>query len=98
LGQALDLNDRLQILLEKHDSIASCSPSSADVIDVVYEVPSGTAPNQGANFPPQAAVRTAIVPTNVLDDEDEENEDDEFSMLARRLLHSPDVPIFAFDA
>eukprot|EP00267_Zea_mays_P022909 XP_008648085.2 uncharacterized protein LOC100382593 isoform X1 [Zea mays] len=84
LGQALDLNDRLQILLEKHDSIASCSPSSADVIDVVCEVPSGTAPNQGTNFPPQAALRTAIVPTNVLDDEDEENEDDEFSMLARR--------------
>ncbi|EES19323.1 TOM1-like protein 2 isoform X2 [Sorghum bicolor] len=84
LGQALDLNDKLQILLEKHDSIASGSPLSSDVIDVISEVPSGMALDLGANVPPQAAVSTTIVPTNVLNDEDEENEDDEFSMLARR--------------
>jgi len=90
LGQALDLNDKLVILLEKHDSIASGSPLSADVIDVMSEVPSGMALNLGANVPPQAAVSTTIVPTNVLNDEDEENEDDEFSMLARR-LHCPDA-------
>ena len=90
MGQALDLNDKLQILLEKHDSIASGSPLSADVIDVMSEVPSGMALNLGANVPPQAAVSTTIVPTNVLNDEDEENEDDEFSMLARR-LHFPDA-------
>jgi hypothetical protein len=46
--------------------------------------------NLGANVPPQAAVSTTIVPTNVLNDEDEENEDDEFAMLARR-LHCPDA-------
>ena len=90
MGQALDLNDKLVILLEKHDSIASGSPLSADVIDVMSEVPSGMAVNLGANVPPQAAVSTTIVPTNVLNDEDEENEDDEFSMLARR-LHFPDA-------
>ncbi|KAJ1262365.1 hypothetical protein BS78_09G101900 [Paspalum vaginatum] len=84
LGQALDLNDKLQILLEKHDVIASGSPLPAEEIDVVSELPSGTAPNLGAKVTPQAAVSTTIVPTNVLNDEEEEDEDDEFSLLARR--------------
>lgn len=90
MGQALDLNDKIQILLEKHDSIALGSPLSAGVIDGVGEVPSGTAPNQEADVTPQAAVCTTIVQTNVLNDEEEENDDDEFSMLARR-LHCPDA-------
>ncbi|WVZ98004.1 hypothetical protein U9M48_043497 [Paspalum notatum var. saurae] len=84
LGQALDLNDKLQILLEKHDAIASGSPLPAEVIDVVGELPSGTALNLGAKVAPQAAVSTTIVSTNVLNDEGEEDEDDEFSLLARR--------------
>lgn len=81
LGQALDLNDKLQILLEKHDAIASGSPVPAEVIDLVSDLPSAAAPNPGAQVAPQAAVSTTIVPTNVLNDEDE---DDEFSILAGR--------------
>uniref|UniRef100_A0A0A9DSY1 VHS domain-containing protein n=1 Tax=Arundo donax TaxID=35708 RepID=A0A0A9DSY1_ARUDO len=83
LGQALDLNDKLQTLLEKHDAIASGSPVPAEVTDVGSELPASTTPNLGAKVAPRAAVG-AIVPINVLNDEEEEDEDDEFSVLARR--------------
>jgi len=79
LSQALDLNDKLQILLEKHDAMVSGSPVSAEVADVVSELPAGTTPNLGEKVAPT----TAVASTNVLDDE-EEDEDDEFSQLARR--------------
>lgn len=78
LGQALDLNDKLQTLIEKHDAMASGSPLPAEVTDVGSELPAGTAPNLGAKVAP------TFVPTNVLNDEEEEDEDDEFSLLARR--------------
>lgn len=81
MGQALDLNDKLQILLEKHDAMASGEPLPAEVTDVVSEVPSGTTPSEKAA--PTAAATQTIVSTNVLNDE-EEDEDDEFSLLARR--------------
>ncbi|KAK8458046.1 hypothetical protein SEVIR_3G291100v4 [Setaria viridis] len=84
LGQALDLNDKLQILLEKHDAMASGSPLPAEVTDVVSELPAGTTPNLGEKVAPTAAVTPTMVSTNVLNDEEEEDEDDEFSLLARR--------------
>ncbi|XBI35675.1 hypothetical protein VPH35_121335 [Triticum aestivum] len=80
LSQSLDLNDRLQILLSKHDAIASGSPLPGEETDVLSELP------RGITTPPAVTVvpETAIVPTFVLDDEEEEEEDDEFSQLARR--------------
>ncbi|PAN20618.1 hypothetical protein PAHAL_3G336900 [Panicum hallii] len=83
LGQALDLNDKLQILLEKHDAMVSGSPLPAEVTDVVSELSVGTTPNLGQEVAPTAAVAPKIVSTNVLNYE-EEDEDDEFSLLARR--------------
>ncbi|KAL6630992.1 hypothetical protein ACP70R_028332 [Stipagrostis hirtigluma subsp. patula] len=84
LGQALDLNDKLQILLEKHDAIASGSPLPDEVTDLGSEFPAENAPNLGAKVTPQAAVAPTLVPINILKDEEEEDENDEFSMLARR--------------
>ncbi|CAN6333483.1 unnamed protein product [Urochloa humidicola] len=84
LGQALDLNDKLQILLEKHDAMASGSPLPAEVTDVVSDFPAGTTPNLDEKIAPTAAVAPTVVSTNVLNDEEEEDEDDEFSQLARR--------------
>ncbi|KAK3139062.1 hypothetical protein QOZ80_5AG0377240 [Eleusine coracana subsp. coracana] len=86
LGQALDMNDKLQILLEKHDAIISGSPLSCDVIDVGSNLPAGTAPGIGTNVAPRAAVAPTIIQTNVLsvEEDEDEDEDDEFSLLARR--------------
>lgn len=78
LGQALDLNDKLQILFAKHDAIASGS-LPAEETDVLSKLPTG------ATQTPSATVAPSNVSTNVFDDEEEEDEDDEFSQLARRL-------------
>ncbi|VAI82821.1 unnamed protein product [Triticum turgidum subsp. durum] len=80
LSQSLDLNDRLQILLSKHDAIASGSPLPGEETDVLSELPRGTTTTPAVTVVPE----TAIVPAFVLDDEEEEEEDDEFSQLARR--------------
>lgn len=77
LGQALDLNDKLQILFAKHDAIASGS-LPAEETDVLSKLPTG------ATQTPSATVAPSNVSTNVFDDEEEEDEDDEFSQLARR--------------
>uniref|UniRef100_A0A0D9ZXN0 VHS domain-containing protein n=1 Tax=Oryza glumipatula TaxID=40148 RepID=A0A0D9ZXN0_9ORYZ len=82
LGQALDLNDRMQILLGKHDAIASGSPLPDEETDIMNESSAETTSTPVATGAPRAAV-AAIVPTNVFDEE-EEDEDDEFSQLARR--------------
>ncbi|KAF8652434.1 hypothetical protein HU200_062765 [Digitaria exilis] len=82
LGQALDLNDKLQFLLEKHDAMASGSLPTEET-DVVSELPAGTTPNVGEKVAPTSAVATTKVSANVLNEE-EEDEDDEFSLLARR--------------
>ncbi|KAG8067698.1 hypothetical protein GUJ93_ZPchr0005g14526 [Zizania palustris] len=84
LGQALDLNDRLQILLDKHDAIASGSPLPAGETYAANKAPSETSSTPVATVAPRAAVAASIVPTIVLDDEEDEDEDDEFSQLARR--------------
>lgn len=83
MGQALDLNDKLQFLLEKHDAMASGSPLPTEVPDMASELPAGTTPNLGEKAAPTAAVAPTKVSTNALNDE-EEDEDDEFSLLARR--------------
>ncbi|KAL6865079.1 hypothetical protein ACP4OV_016230 [Aristida adscensionis] len=84
LGQALDLNDKLQILLEKYDAIASGSPLPDEITYMGSESPEEIAPKPGTKVTPEAAVAATIVPTNVLNDEEEEDENDEFSLLARR--------------
>lgn len=84
LGQALDLNDRMQILLGKHDAIASGSPLPDEETDIMNESSAETTSTPVATGAPRAAV-AAIVPTNVFDEE-EEDEDDELSQLARRLF------------
>lgn len=94
MGQALDLNDKLQFLLEKHDAMASGSPLPTEETDVVSELPAGTTPNVGEKVSPTSAVATTKVSANVLNDEEEEDEDDEFSLLARRshFVTMPNLP------
>ncbi|KAH7865963.1 hypothetical protein Vadar_013649 [Vaccinium darrowii] len=49
LGQVLELNDRLQSVLAKHDAIASCSPL----------------PTQATDFNPRSAVESSLRPMDV---------------------------------
>ncbi|XP_072959421.1 TOM1-like protein 6 [Typha angustifolia] len=69
LGQGLELNDNLQILLAKHDAIASGSPMPTEIPDSIPR--------------PSTPVASTPVVVNGLEDEEEE-EDDEFAQLARR--------------
>lgn len=93
LGQGLELNDNLQSLLAEHVAIASGSPLSLDS----KNVSSGSRPHTPATpvsskLPTRALTSDAqengtIVPVLVASDLLEDNdEDDEFAQLARRLL------------
>ncbi|KAK9124668.1 hypothetical protein Sjap_014270 [Stephania japonica] len=92
LGQGLTLNDDLRSLLAKHDSIASGSPlpiepkkstassnEEKDFSERPSEVRDVSPKSNATSTPP-----TAIVASNPLVDEDEE--DDDFAQLARRFL------------
>lgn len=92
LGQGLELNDNLQSLLAKHVAIASGSPLSLDL----KNVGSGSRPHTPATpvssklltreLPSDAQENGTIVPVIVASDLlEEDDEDDEFAQLARRL-------------
>ena len=72
LGRALTLNDRLQSVLTKHEAIASGSPLP---IEASVSSPVPSAP---------LAPPSSIEPNQTPGEEKEEDEDDEFSQLARR--------------
>lgn len=98
LGQGLELNDSLQSLLAKHDAIASGSPlpilltnSSPQPTEVR---PSSPKPSEGVNSRPRDSSQrpNAIQPTLAITRAqlvEEEEEEDEFAQLARRLLLTP---------
>jgi hypothetical protein len=94
LGRGLDLNDSLQILLAKHDAIASGSPlpvqASGSPLSVQASKPADSSPKSseakdsssiaGSSSPIPATVSTGKSPI----DEEYEEEEDEFAQLARR--------------
>lgn len=90
LGQGLELNDRIQTLLAKHDAIASGSPMPAEVDNLgpksTEEYSSNIQPTQVKDASPSSStnanVSVANVPRSPIDEEDEE--EDDFAQLARR--------------
>lgn len=88
LGRGLDLNDSLQILLAKHDAIASGSPlpvqASGSPLSVQASKPADSSPKSSeakdSSSPIPATVSTGKSPI----DEEYEDEEDEFAQLARR--------------
>ncbi|KAG7569636.1 VHS domain [Arabidopsis thaliana x Arabidopsis arenosa] len=99
LGRGLDLNDSLQILLAKHDAIASGSPlpvqASGSPLSVQASKPADSSPKSseakdsssiaGSSSPIPATVSTGKSPI----DEEYEDEEDEFAQLARRHSKPP---------
>ncbi|CAD5320744.1 unnamed protein product [Arabidopsis thaliana] len=99
LGRGLDLNDSLQILLAKHDAIASGSPlpvqASGSPLSVQASKPADSSPKSseakdsssiaGSSSPIPATVSTGKSPI----DEEYEEEEDEFAQLARRHSKPP---------
>lgn len=89
LGQGLELNDRLQSVLAKHDAIASGSPlptspttvSSQSEINNSNPKPANTgSATATANGNPSAPILPVV--GNQIDEEEEE--EDDFAQLARR--------------
>ncbi|XP_010505463.1 PREDICTED: TOM1-like protein 2 [Camelina sativa] len=99
LGRGLDLNDSLQILLAKHDAIASGTPlpvqASGSPLLLQASKPGDSSPKSseakdsssiaGSSSPIPATVSTGKSPI----DENYEEEEDEFAQLARRHSKPP---------
>lgn len=81
MEESLQLNDKLQSLLAKHDAIASGSalPLPTEKEDPL-PAPVLTTP---------VAVASTSEVTNLVANEEEEEEDDEFAQLARRYTTIP---------
>ncbi|CAL1378504.1 unnamed protein product [Linum trigynum] len=101
LVRGLELNDSLQILLAKHDAIASGLPMpSTPVPDFSSKQTEGTSsntkPTEVKNSTPAPSTEPISQESNVSKpqvDEDDEEEEDDFAQLARR--HSKSRPFHA---
>lgn len=94
LGKGLELNDGLQILLAKHDAIAFGSPMPAEVTDSGPKLVAPSASSQKSTEVSDSSPRTngttppptiTTVAKGVFVDEDDE--EDDFAQLARRLFN-----------
>lgn len=93
LCKGLELNDNLQIVLAKHDAIASGAPLPPEVRNIT----TGASEKRDSSFksaevsvqnaPPSSDRLSApVVPAqkDPIDEEEEEEEEDDFAQLARR--------------
>ncbi|CAH8334803.1 unnamed protein product [Eruca vesicaria subsp. sativa] len=89
LGRGLDLNDSLQILLARHDAIASGSPLPVLAIKPADSSPKSSEAKDSSSIAGSSSPVPATVSTgkNPVDEEDEE--EDEFAQLARRHTKPP---------
>lgn len=104
LGRGLELNDILQNLLAKHDAIASGSPLPSQVTNVSpqHTEPSASSLKQSEvrdsslrNLSPRPnAIPSPPATAMTRQINEEEEEEDEFAQLARRLLTAD--PFFSF--
>ncbi|KAJ6865502.1 TOM1-like protein 6 [Populus alba x Populus x berolinensis] len=86
LGKGLELNDSMQILLAKHDAIASGSPMPTQVTSLSPKSSEGCSsdikPTEARDASPRfTTMPVANVTRSAVDEEDEE---DDFAQLARR--------------
>ncbi|KAG6737070.1 hypothetical protein POTOM_059945 [Populus tomentosa] len=89
LGKGLELNDRMQILLAKHDAIASGSPMPTQVTSLSPKSSEGCSsdikPTEARDASPRSTTNSAMPVANVTRSAvDEEDEEDDFAQLARR--------------
>ncbi|CAK7343652.1 unnamed protein product [Dovyalis caffra] len=90
LGKGLELNDSMQILLAKHDAIASGSPMPTQVTSLSPKPSEGCSsdikPTEARDASPRSTTNSATpvanLTRNAIDEEDEE--EDDFAQLARR--------------
>uniref|UniRef100_A0A6M2EXR9 VHS domain-containing protein n=1 Tax=Populus davidiana TaxID=266767 RepID=A0A6M2EXR9_9ROSI len=90
LGKGLELNDSMQILLAKHDAIASGSPMPTQVTSLCAKPSEGWSsdikPTEARDASPRSTTNSTTPVPNVtrsaIDEEDEE--EDGFAQLARR--------------
>uniref|UniRef100_A0A6M2F3B7 VHS domain-containing protein n=1 Tax=Populus davidiana TaxID=266767 RepID=A0A6M2F3B7_9ROSI len=89
LGKGLELNDSMQILLAKHDAIASGSPMPTQVTSLSPKSSEGCSsdikPTEARDASPRSTTNSAVPVANVTRSAvDEEDEEDDFAQLARR--------------
>ncbi|KAM7263260.1 hypothetical protein ACFE04_000943 [Oxalis oulophora] len=96
LGRGLDLNDSLQSLLARHDAIASGSPLP---LQITHSSPKSSevsvlSPKQSeaSDSSPKSNLPAPVVATAIKSQIDEDEEEDDFALLARRHSKAQTAP------
>ncbi|KAJ0258797.1 TOM1-like protein 6 [Hirschfeldia incana] len=89
LGRGLDLNDSLQILLARHDAIASGSPLPVQAAKPTDSSPKSSEAKDSSSVAGSSSPVPATVSTGKSPVEEEDEEEDEFAQLARRHSKPP---------
>ncbi|XP_018441076.2 TOM1-like protein 6 [Raphanus sativus] len=84
LGRGLDLNDSLQILLARHDAIASGSPLPVLALKPADSSPKSSEAKDSSSIAGSSSPVPATVSTGKSPVDEEDEEEDEFAQLARR--------------
>ncbi|CAG7874254.1 unnamed protein product [Brassica rapa] len=89
LGRGLDLNDSLQILLARHDAIASGSPLPVLALKPADSSPKSSEAKDSSSIAGSSSPVPATVSTGKSPVDEEDEEEDEFAQLARRHSKPP---------
>ncbi|CDY61534.1 BnaC04g53430D [Brassica napus] len=89
LGRGLDLNDSLQILLARHDAIASGSPLPVLALKPADSSPKSSEAKDSSSIAGSSSPVPATVSTGKSPVDEEDEEEDEFAQLARRHSKTP---------
>ncbi|CDY54459.1 BnaAnng13250D [Brassica napus] len=89
LGRGLDLNDSLQILLARHDAIASGSPLPVLALKPADSSPKSSEAKESSSIAGSSSPVPATVSTGKSPVDEEDEEEDEFAQLARRHSKTP---------
>ncbi|WZY92053.1 hypothetical protein YC2023_064382 [Brassica napus] len=89
LGRGLDLNDSLQILLARHDAIASGSPLPVLALKPADSSPKSSEAKESSSIAGSSSPVPATVCTGKSPVDEEDEEEDEFAQLARRHSKTP---------
>lgn len=89
LGRGLDLNDSLQILLARHDAIASGSSLPVLALKPADSSPKSSEAKDSSSIAGSSSPVPATVSTGKSPVDEEDEEEDEFAQLARRHSKTP---------